>query len=194
MKGAPLRTEGTPRRNLTLHVQDTDGSNDEQPTRGCPFALSSADPSGSDEPRAYTGPCRQSSSVATNLGTRKFAAVVTRERRHTIGHDNIGRTDGRCVNSGLLKRRLQSLRLRQCSLLSRRMSEFSELTSTVLVTKGPRHVEHRSYKIDFPSEHDRAPTKSVNSLPPRVEAGKNTSTVIPASRKRRRKGNRINLR
>jgi hypothetical protein len=29
---------------------------------------------------------------------------------------------------------------------------------------------------------------------PRVEAGKNTSTVIPASRKRRRKGNRISLR
>jgi hypothetical protein len=28
-------------------------------------------------------------------------------------------------------------------------------------------------------------------LSPRVEAGKNTSTVIPASRKRRRKGNRI---
>jgi hypothetical protein len=28
----------------------------------------------------------------------------------------------------------------------------------------------------------------------RVEAGKNTSTVIPASRKRRRKGNRISLR
>jgi hypothetical protein len=29
---------------------------------------------------------------------------------------------------------------------------------------------------------------------PRVEAGKNTSTVIPASRKWRRKGNRISLR
>jgi hypothetical protein len=29
---------------------------------------------------------------------------------------------------------------------------------------------------------------------PRVEAGKNTSTVIPASRQRRRKGNRISLR
>jgi hypothetical protein len=29
---------------------------------------------------------------------------------------------------------------------------------------------------------------------PRVGAGKNTSTVIPASRKRRRKGNRISLR
>jgi hypothetical protein len=29
---------------------------------------------------------------------------------------------------------------------------------------------------------------------PRLEAGKNTSTVIPASRKRRRKGNRISLR
>jgi hypothetical protein len=29
---------------------------------------------------------------------------------------------------------------------------------------------------------------------PRVEAGKNTSTIIPASRKRRRKGNRISLR
>jgi hypothetical protein len=29
---------------------------------------------------------------------------------------------------------------------------------------------------------------------PRVEEGKNTSTVIPASRKRRRKGNRISLR
>jgi hypothetical protein len=29
---------------------------------------------------------------------------------------------------------------------------------------------------------------------PRVEAGKNTFTVIPASRKRRRKGNRISLR
>jgi hypothetical protein len=31
-------------------------------------------------------------------------------------------------------------------------------------------------------------------LPLRMEAGKNTSTVIPASRKRRRKGNRISLR
>jgi hypothetical protein len=31
-------------------------------------------------------------------------------------------------------------------------------------------------------------------LSPRVEAGKNTSTVIPASRKMRRKGNRISLR
>jgi hypothetical protein len=31
-------------------------------------------------------------------------------------------------------------------------------------------------------------------LLPRVEAGKNTSTVIPASRKRRQKGNRISLR
>jgi hypothetical protein len=32
----------------------------------------------------------------------------------------------------------------------------------------------------------------VNSwLLPRVEAGKNTSTVIPASRKRRRKGNQL---
>jgi hypothetical protein len=30
--------------------------------------------------------------------------------------------------------------------------------------------------------------------PPCMEAGKNTSTVIPASRKRRRKGNRISLR
>jgi hypothetical protein len=30
--------------------------------------------------------------------------------------------------------------------------------------------------------------------PPRVEAGKNTSIVIPESRKRRRKGNRISLR
>jgi hypothetical protein len=29
---------------------------------------------------------------------------------------------------------------------------------------------------------------------PRMEAGKNTSTVIPASRKRRRTGNRISLR
>jgi hypothetical protein len=29
---------------------------------------------------------------------------------------------------------------------------------------------------------------------PRVEAGKDTTTVIPESRKRRRKGNRINLR
>jgi hypothetical protein len=32
------------------------------------------------------------------------------------------------------------------------------------------------------------------SLIPRVEAGKNTSTVTPASRKRRCKGNRISLR
>jgi hypothetical protein len=34
----------------------------------------------------------------------------------------------------------------------------------------------------------------IDVLISRVEAGKNISTVIPASRKRRRKGNRISLR
>jgi hypothetical protein len=33
--------------------------------------------------------------------------------------------------------------------------------------------------------------KYTSILYPRVEAGKNTSTVIPASRKRRRKGNPV---
>jgi nitrate reductase beta subunit len=35
--------------------------------------------------------------------------------------------------------------------------------------------------------------KSFNFCRPRVEAGKNTSTVIPASRKGRRKGNPVVL-